>query len=52
VPFSPAYRAIINALIGAIGGQTLRRSSVTPDIILWSLEAGGKRVHEPLTSHI
>ena len=42
----------INALIDAIGDEAFRRSPVTPDIILASLEAGGTRVHEQLTSNI
>jgi len=51
-PFSAAYGAVVNALIDAIGDEAFRRSPVSPDIILSSLEAGGKWVHEPLVSHI
>jgi CO/xanthine dehydrogenase Mo-binding subunit len=51
-PFSTAYAAVVNALIDAIGDEAFRRSPVTPDIILASLEAGGKRMHEPLSSHV
>ena len=51
-PGPAAYGAVINALIDAIGDEAFRRSPVTPDIILASLEAGGKWMHEPLTSNI
>ena len=51
-PGPAAYGAVINALIDAIGDEAFRRSPVTPDIILASLEAGGTRVHEQLTSNI
>jgi xanthine dehydrogenase molybdenum-binding subunit len=51
-PVPAAYGAVLNALIDAIGEEAFRRAPVTPDIILASLEAGGKRVHDPLASHV
>ena len=51
-PSPAAYGAVINALIDAIGDEAFRRAPVTPDIILSSLEAGGKWVHESLAFHI
>jgi hypothetical protein len=49
---SPAEMgAILNAIVAAVGDEVFRRSPVTSDIILTSLEAG-RRVHEPLTTHI
>jgi len=36
----------------AVGDDVFKRSPVTADIILTSLEAGGKAVHERLTAHI
>ena len=41
-PVGAGYGAVINALIDAIGDDAFRRSPVTADIILSSLEAGGK----------
>jgi CO/xanthine dehydrogenase Mo-binding subunit len=51
-PVGAAYGAIMNAIADAIGDEVFRRSPVTPDIILASLEHGGKRTHEALTAHI
>jgi CO/xanthine dehydrogenase Mo-binding subunit len=52
-PPAPAgYGAVTNALMDAIGDEAFRRAPVTLDIILSSLEAGGKRVHEALAFHI
>jgi len=42
----------MNAILAAVGEDVFRRSPVTPDMILMALENGGKRTHEPLTSHI
>jgi CO/xanthine dehydrogenase Mo-binding subunit len=43
--------AILNAISDAIGDDVFRRTPVTADVILTSLEAG-KPVTEPLTAHI
>jgi CO/xanthine dehydrogenase Mo-binding subunit len=51
-PVGAGYAAVINALIDAVGEDAFRRSPVTADIILTSLEAGGRRVHDRLTSHV
>ena len=51
-PVGAAYGAVVNALIAAVGDDAFRRTPVTADIILTSLEAGGKWTDEPLTSHI
>ncbi len=51
-PSPAAYGAVVNALIDAIGDEAFRRAPVTPDIILSSLEAGGRWVHDPLASHV
>ena len=42
----------MNAIADAVGHDVFKRSPVTADIILTSLENGGKRTHEPLTAHI
>jgi len=42
----------MNALLDALGDEAFRRSPVTPDILLASIENGGNRTHEPLTAHI
>jgi CO/xanthine dehydrogenase Mo-binding subunit len=51
-PVGAAYGAIMNAIADALGDEIFKRSPVTPDIIVTSLENGGKRVHEALTAHI
>ena len=51
-PVGAAYGAIMNAIADALGDEIFKRSPVTPDIIVASLENGGKRVHEALTAHI
>jgi len=51
-PVGAAYGSIMNALLDAIGDEAFRRSPVTPDILLASIENGGNRTHEPLTAHI
>jgi xanthine dehydrogenase molybdenum-binding subunit len=51
-PVGAAYGAIMNAIADAIGDETFKRSPVTADILLTSLENGGKRTHETLTAHI
>jgi CO/xanthine dehydrogenase Mo-binding subunit len=50
-PVGAGFGAIVNAIAAAIGDEVFRRSPVTADIILTSLE-NGRRVHEPLTTHI
>ena len=40
------------AIADAIGDDAFKRSPVTADILLTSLENGGKRTHETLTAHI
>jgi xanthine dehydrogenase molybdenum-binding subunit len=51
-PVGAAYGAIMNAIADAIGDDAFKRSPVTADILLTSLENGGKRTHETLTAHI
>lgn len=41
----------MNAIADAVGDDMLRRATVTPDVILTSLEHG-RRMHDPLTSHV
>lgn len=50
-PVGAGYGAVMNALVAALGPDIFRRTPVTPDVILASLEAG-KVAHEPLTAHI
>ena len=45
------FGAVMNAIAAAVGDEVFRRSPVTADIILTSLEAG-RRTHEALTAHI
>jgi xanthine dehydrogenase molybdenum-binding subunit len=51
-PVGAAYGAVMNAIADAVGDEIFRRSPVTADIVLTSLENGGKRTHEVLTAHI
>jgi CO/xanthine dehydrogenase Mo-binding subunit len=51
-PVGAAYGAVMNAIADAIGDEVFRRSPVTADIVITSLENGGKRTHEALTAHI
>ena len=51
-PVGAAYGAIMNAIADAVGDDIFQRSPVTADVILTSLENGGKRTHEALTAHI
>ena len=41
----------MNAIADAVGEEAFRRAPVTPDIILMTLEHG-RRMHDPLTSHV
>ena len=50
-PVGAGYGAVLNAIIDAVGDEVFRRSPVTPDMILASLEAG-RPAHEPLTANI
>src|SRR5262249_21705772 len=50
-PVGAGYGAIMNAIIDAVGEEAVRRSRITPDVILGGLEAG-RPVHEPLTANI
>jgi CO/xanthine dehydrogenase Mo-binding subunit len=50
-PVGAGLGAVLNALAAAVGDEVFRRSPVTADMILTSLEAG-RRVTEPLTAHI
>jgi CO/xanthine dehydrogenase Mo-binding subunit len=50
-PVGAAYGAVMNAIADAIGVDAFRRSPVTPDIILMSLEHG-RRMHDPLQAHL
>jgi CO/xanthine dehydrogenase Mo-binding subunit len=50
-PVGAGYGAVLNAIIDAVGDDVFRRSPVTPDMILASLEAG-RVAHEPLTANI
>jgi CO/xanthine dehydrogenase Mo-binding subunit len=50
-PVGAGLGAVLNALAAAVGDEIFRRSPVTADMILTSLEAG-RRVTEPLTAHI
>src|SRR4029077_12422784 len=50
-PAGAGYGAVLNAIADAVGVDVFRRAPVTPDIVLTSLESG-KRMHDPLASHI
>jgi xanthine dehydrogenase molybdenum-binding subunit len=50
-PVGAGYGAVLNAIADAAGVDVFRRAPVSADIILTSLESG-KRMHEPLASHI
>jgi CO/xanthine dehydrogenase Mo-binding subunit len=50
-PVGAGMGAVLNAVAAAVGDEVFRRSPVTADIILTSLEHG-RRMHEPLTTHI
>ena len=51
-PVGAAWGAIMNAIADAVGDDVFKRSPVSADIILTSLENGGHRTHEALTAHI
>jgi xanthine dehydrogenase molybdenum-binding subunit len=50
-PVGAGYGSVMNAIADAVGEEIFRRAPVTADIVLMSLEHG-KRMHEPLASHI
>jgi xanthine dehydrogenase molybdenum-binding subunit len=50
-PVGAGYGSILNAIADAIGEDAFRRAPVTSDIVLTSLEHGGRRVHE-MGAHI
>ena len=50
-PVGAGYGALMNAIANAVGADIFRRAPVTADIVLTSLEHG-RRMHEPLTSHL
>jgi CO/xanthine dehydrogenase Mo-binding subunit len=51
-PVGAGYGSVLNAIASAVGEDVFRRAPVTADVVLTSLENGGKRAHEALTSHI
>jgi CO/xanthine dehydrogenase Mo-binding subunit len=50
-PVGAGYGAVLAAIADAIGDDLVRRSPVTPDLVLTALEAG-RRTHDVLTSHL
>ena len=50
-PVGAGYGAVMNAIADAVGEDVFRRSPVTADIILMSLEHG-TRMHDPLRAHV
>ncbi|MGH9383545.1 MAG: xanthine dehydrogenase family protein molybdopterin-binding subunit [Vicinamibacterales bacterium] len=50
-PVGAGFGATLNAIADAIGVDMFRRAPVTSDVVLMSL-THGKRMHEPLQSHI
>ena len=50
-PCGAGLGAVMNAIAAAVGDEIFRRSPVTADMILTSLESG-RRTTEPLTAHI
>ena len=50
-PVGAGYGAVLAAIADAIGDDLIRRSPVSPDLVLSALEAG-RRVHAVTTSHI
>ena len=50
-PVGAGFGAVLNALADAIGVDAFRRAPVTLDVVLMSL-THGKRMHEPLQSHL
>jgi len=50
-PVGAGFGAVLNAIADAIGVDAFRRAPVTSDVVLMSL-THGKRMHEPLQSHL
>ena len=50
-PVGAGYGSVLNAIADAIGVDAFRRSPVTADIVLTSLEHG-RRMHDPLVAHV
>ena len=50
-PVGAGYGSVMNAIADAVGEDVFRRAPVTADIVLTSLDRG-RRVHEPLASHL
>ena len=50
-PVGAGYGAVMNAIADAVGVDVFRRSPVTADVVLMSLEHG-RRMHEPLQAHL
>jgi xanthine dehydrogenase molybdenum-binding subunit len=50
-PVGAGFGAVLNAIADAIGVDAFRRAPVTSDVALMSL-THGKRMHEPLQSHL
>jgi xanthine dehydrogenase molybdenum-binding subunit len=50
-PVGAGFGAVMNAIAAAVGDDVFKRSPVTADIILTSLEHG-QRMHEALTAHV
>ena len=50
-PVGAGFGAVINAIADAVGVDVFRRTPVTADIILTSLEHG-RRTHAPLRAHL
>jgi xanthine dehydrogenase molybdenum-binding subunit len=50
-PVGAGYGSVLNAIADALGEDVFRRAPVSLDIVLTSIEQG-RRVHEPLMSHL
>ncbi len=50
-PVGAGYGAVMNAIADAVGVDVFRRSPVTADVVLMSLEHS-RRMHEPLQAHL
>jgi xanthine dehydrogenase molybdenum-binding subunit len=50
-PVGAGYGSVMNAIANAVGLEVFRRAPVMADIVLTSLDRGGRQ-HEPLTSHL
>jgi CO/xanthine dehydrogenase Mo-binding subunit len=50
-PVGAGFGAVMNAIADAVGVDVFRRSPVTADVVLMSLEHG-RRMHEPLRAHL